>query len=65
MKPGDSVVVLKDPLLWGTGEIESVKRNGRIEVYFDDTRSTEDFEPHELELLSVWVEGHDLEPERA
>lgn len=60
MKPGDSVIFLDDPLLYGTGEVERVLPNGRIVVRFDEGGQDENFDAHELELLDRWASGESL-----
>lgn len=54
MQAGDQVVYWLDPILFGTGTIERVLGSGRLVVKFEDG-SQEEFNPNELELLTVWL----------
>lgn len=52
MSPGDDVVYLADPLLYGIGEILEVAADGRLLIRFDEDDRPALFNAHEVELLS-------------
>lgn len=55
------VVVIEREQMYGVGRIADVLANGRLEVEFaceyTEIPYTEEFDPHELELLAVWACG--------
>ena len=53
MSPGDYVVFVKDPDLYGVGCLREVTKAGRLRVDFDG--QVDEFDAHELELASVWA----------
>lgn len=55
MKAGDRVVYVRDPLLFGVGEVDSVRADGRLWVVWSDG-SREVHDAHEFELEAVWRE---------
>ena len=61
MTVGDRVVVLEDVLNYGVGAIQGFTRDGRINVVFPGYGKLpphrEDFDAHELELASVWMQA--------
>lgn len=52
MSPGDFVVFLAEPELYGLGVIRGVLRDGRLSVEFDG--AVDHFDAQELELASVF-----------
>jgi hypothetical protein len=56
MQAGDSVIYLPDPLRHGVGVIECTLSDGRIVARFSNGEE-HSFQPHELELLSMWEQA--------